>query len=238
MSQINFALVLSNQSNTEALSNILFNKGIISINIEKPEDVPIVLKNKKIDFLFLDFDFSNNASFDLMQKLQNDDKYSSLYIIATSFNTNELFTKKLEQFNIVGFIPKPLFEEQISNKLNIIFENLKDHIPARKHIRVKPSDDELVRLCIKLKRGKNLTAKIIDISMGGISGLLYNDFQDIELSPGNLIEHLIFEVNHKYIDVDGKLITKKDKFITFKFTHFYSNTNKDLAKYILKKLSI
>ena len=96
----------------------------------------------------------------------------------------------------------------------------------------------MVRLCIKLKNKKNLTAKIIDISMGGISGLLYDNYQDLELSPGNLIEHLIFEVNHKYIDADGKLILKKDKFISFKFTHFYNNSNKDLAKYILRKMSV
>ena len=233
MSQVNFGLVVSNKNNIELISNILFNKGVISINIEKPEDVLEVLRNKKIDFLFLDFDFSNNASFELMNKLKNDEKYSSIYIIATSINTNELFIKK-----ILSFIPKPFFEEQINDKLNLIFENLKDHIPARKHIRVKPLADELVRLCIKLKNKKNLTAKIIDISMGGVSGLLYDNYQDVELSPGNLIEHLIFEVNHKYIDTDGKLIIKKDKFISFKFTHFYNNTNKDLAKYILKKLSV
>ncbi len=238
MSQINFGLVLSNKNNLELISNILFHKGIISVNIDNPDKVLEILKNKSIEFIFLDLDFSNNSSFKLMDELKNNEKYSSIYIIATSINTNELLTNRLKEYKILSFIPKPFFEEQINDKLNIIFEKLKDHIPARKHIRLKPSDDELMRMCIKLKNNKNLTAKIIDISMGGISGLFYTKYEDQELSPGNLVEHIIFETNHKYIDVDAKVISKKDKFIAFKFTHFYNNTNKDLAKYILKKLSI
>lgn len=238
MSQINFGLVFSNKNNCDLVSSILFNKGIISIIIEKPEDIPDTLKDKKIDFLFLDFDFSNNASFNIMDKLKNNEKYSSIYLIATSFNTNELFTNKLKKYDIFSFIPKPFFEDQINDKINAIFEKLKDHIPERKHIRVKPSDDELMRMNIKLKNNKSLTAKIIDISMGGASALLYNNYEDPELTQGNLIEHILFEANNKYIDVDAKLISKKIKFISFNFTHFYNNTNKDLAKYILKKLSI
>lgn len=238
MSQINFGLIFSNKNNIELVSNILFNKGIISIIIEKPEEVLDILQNKKIDFLFLDFDFSNNASFNLMEKLKSNEKYSSIYIIATSFNTNELFTNKLKKYDILYFIPKPFFEEQINDKINIIFEKLKDHFPERKHIRVKPSNDELMRMNIKLKNNKSLTAKIIDISMGGASALLYNNYEDLELTQGNLIEHILFEANNKYIDVDAKLISKKVKFISFNFTHFYNNTNKDLAKYILKKISL
>jgi hypothetical protein len=74
--------------------------------------------------------------------------------------------------------------------------------------------------------------------MGGIACLLYTNYDDNELNHGNLIEHLIFEVNHKEVNVDAKIISKKDKFIAFVFTHFYNDSNKNLSNYIIKKISI
>ena len=219
-------------------ANILLNAGIISCNAENPDVIFNIINNKKIDFIFLDLDFANNASFKFLDKLKEDEKYSSLYIIITSFNTNEKFIKELQKYNIISFIAKPLTKELIETKINLILNKFRNHFSKRKHIRVQPSKDELMRISFKLKNKKHLTAKIIDISLGGIAALLYTNYQNIELKPGNLIEHIIFEAHNKEIDVDAKIINKKETFIALKFTHFYNNSNKDLTKYIMKKLSV
>ena len=238
MVQINFCLVFSNKNYNNMTASILLNTGIISYNAENPDVIFNIINNKKIDFIFLDLDFANNASFKFLDKLKEDEKYSSLYIIITSFNTNEKFIKELQKYNIISFIAKPLTKELIETKINLILNKFRNHFSKRKHIRVQPSKDELMRISFKLKNKKHLTAKIIDISLGGIAALLYTNYQNIELKPGNLIEHIIFEAHNKEIDVDAKIINKKETFIALKFTHFYNNSNKDLTKYIMKKLSV
>ena len=95
-----------------------------------------------------------------------------------------------------------------------------------------------MRVSFRLNNKKILTAKIINISLGGLACLLYTNYEDAQLTPGNLIEHIVFEALNKEIDVDAKIINKKEVFIAFKFTHFYNNSNKDLAKYIMKRLSV
>lgn len=238
MKQINFIVTMSNHNNVSLIDNILLNLGIVSHNIDKPSNVIDFLEKVKIDFIFLDLDFANGSSLDLLESLANNDNYSSIYILTTSFNTNEKFIKELQKYNILSFLTKPITKESIETVIEHIMEKFKNHFPARKHVRVKPSENELMRISFKLKSKKNITAKVLDISLGGVAALLYTKCDDIELSPGNLIEHLTFEAMNKEIDVDAKIVNVKENFIAFKFSHFYNNTNKALARYIMKKLKV
>ena len=104
-------------------------------------------------------------------------------------------------------------------------------------MRVKPIPDELMRISFKLKSGKRISGKVIDISLGGIGAELFSNANLEQLVPGNLIEHLLFTANHKEIDVDVKIINKKDKFLAIKFTHFYKDSYENLMKYIKKKIN-
>lgn len=238
MSQIKICCILTNKNNFEQISNLLLGHGIIPINIDSLDNVYQEIKNKKCNFLFLDLDFQNDQSFVLLNKIKEDDEIKNIFIIATSINTNEKIIKKIQNFNIISFISKPINNDILNEKIKNLLEKIKDHIPERKHIRIKPLDDELIRISFKLKNKKNITAKVIDISMGGIACLLYTNYNDNEIEHGNLIEHLIFEVNNKEVNVDAKIITKKEKFIAFVFTHFYNDSNKNLSNYIIKKISI
>jgi response regulator RpfG family c-di-GMP phosphodiesterase len=191
-----------------------------------------------MDFLLIDLDFADKRSFKLLEKLHSDESYSSLYILTTSFTTSQKFIKELQKYNIIGFISKPITKEIIETKIDLIMNKFKDHFSKRKHVRVKPADNELMRLSIKLKNNKHLSAKVLDVSLGGIAALLYTKCDDKELDPGKLIEHIVFEASNKEIDVDAVVVNKKENFIAFKFSHFYNNTNKDLTRYIMKKLSV
>jgi response regulator RpfG family c-di-GMP phosphodiesterase len=237
LKQITFCNVFSNQNNTKIISNILLNLGIISTNIENPEKVIDLLEHVKVDFLFLDLDFTNNLSYKLLDHLNENEKYSSLFKIATSFKTKKDFINELKKYNIISFIPKPLIKKEVNDKLIILLNKLTSKT-RRKHIRVAPDDDELMRISFTLKTGKRISAKVINVSLGGIAAILYSNFESHELVPGNLVEHIKFEANHKQIDVDAKIIKKKDTFLAFKFTHFYKESNKSLSKYIMNKLSV
>jgi response regulator RpfG family c-di-GMP phosphodiesterase len=237
LNQLKVGCILANKNNFEQISNLLLNNGIISVNLDSFENAIEEIKKKGINFLFLDIDFPNEQSFNFLNKIKEDNELKNIFIIATSINTNEKTIKKLQNYNIVTFIQKPLNNTALNEKINILLNKTKDHIPERKHIRIKPLDDEFVRLSFKLKNKKNITSKVIDISMGGIACLLYTNYNDQELTQGRLLEHLIFEVNNKEVNVDAKVVAKKEKFLAFVFTHFYNDSNKNLSNYILKKIS-
>jgi response regulator RpfG family c-di-GMP phosphodiesterase len=241
LSNIVFGLVLSNKSYSNIIANELLSMGIISFQIEKPEKVIETIESKKINFLFLDFDFAENSSYKLMEDLNslNKEGNSSIYVISTSFNSNKKFIDDMKKYsNVISIIAKPIERETVRNKIILILDKFKENFPRRKHIRVKPDDDELMRVSFRLKNNKYLSAKVIDISLGGLAALLYTKYESPELSDGLLLEHMVFEAGLKEIDVDAKIITKKDTFLAVNFTHFYHDSYTYLTKYIMKKLTV
>ncbi|HOV13732.1 MAG TPA: response regulator [Spirochaetota bacterium] len=237
-SGIKVCCILTSQTQVKPLSSILLNMGIFFYNAENLTTGFQYIENNNIDFLLLDLDFSENASFNFLEELKKDEKYSSIYIIGTSLNTNEKFIKQLQQYNIISFIIKPFTPDVVKEKMEKIFEKFKEHIPERKFVRVKPDPDELIRLSLQLKNKKLITAKIVDISLGGLACEMYVSYENEELKKGSFIEHISFKVGNREIDVDALIINKKDKLIAFKFTHFYKNSYENLTRYVMKKLTV
>jgi response regulator RpfG family c-di-GMP phosphodiesterase len=238
LDQIKVCLFLSNQNSVKMVTEIMLNMGIISFNSDTPDAALNILKNNKIDFIFVDFDFANNISFELMDKIKADTSLSNIFVIGTSFNSNEKFIKQLQKYYIISYMVKPLSADNIRDKIQKIVLKFKDHFPQRKHVRVDPTEDELVRISFQLKKGKNISAKVLNISLGGLACEMYTNLESEELEPGNLIQPIIFEVGNREIEVDAKIISKKDRFIAVKFTKFFKNSYESLTKYIMKKLSV
>jgi len=237
LDKITFCLLFTNQNNTLLLSKILLQLGIVSYTATDNKSVLDILIKKNINFLFLDLDFANNSSFELLNILKTDEKFTSLFIIVSSFNVKEVFLKKLQEYNIISFIPKPFFNDQIESKINSIINKVKGHFLRRKHIRIIPENDEFMRASFKLKNNKSLSGKVINLSLGGFALMLYINYNTEELGHGKLLEHINFTAENREIDVDAKVINKKDKLIAFQFTHFYNDSYKNLSKYIINKIS-
>lgn len=235
--QISICIVISNKTTASSIAAIILNLGFASIISANPEAAKDSIESTEIDFILLDLDFADNKSFELLDYVNAHDDYASIKIIGASFHTDRTFIARLKNYNFIGFLPKPFTRKVIENKITALIDTFKEHSSRRKHVRVVPEVNELMRVSFQLKNRKSISAKVLDVSLGGIGISLYADYDDEELTPGNLIEHIRFHASNYEIDVDAKLINKKEKFIAFKFTHFYNNTNQDLARYILRKLS-
>ncbi|OHD05998.1 MAG: hypothetical protein A2Y34_11185 [Spirochaetes bacterium GWC1_27_15] len=237
VNELNFCLILSSQNTTKAVSNLLLNMGITCYAVDTPENALDSIKNIKTTFIFIDLDFANNVSFEFLDKLKTLEDYTSIYIIGTSFNSTEKFIKQFQLYNLAGFILKPISMDILKTKIQNLINKFKDHFPERKHIRVRPLDDELMRISFQLKNNKLITAKVIDISLGGLAAELYTNYESPELEDESVINNIIFEAGNKEIDVDAKIIHKKLRFFTVKFTSFHHNSYDSLIKYIMKKLN-
>lgn len=230
--------IFTNQNLVKSIGSMLLNTGVLYYNAENLVVAFEYLKTTRVDILFIDLDFSDNASFSFLDELKKDKNIAPLYIIGTSFNTNEKFIKLLQKYNIISFIVKPFTPESVMDKIEKVFLKFKDHIPERKFIRIKPEQDELIRLSFQLKNKKLITAKMLDISLGGLAGEMYTEYESDEMKNGVLIEHIVFKIGNREVDVDGLITNKKDKLIAFKFTHFYGNSYENLTRYIMKRLTV
>lgn len=237
-SGIKICCLLTNQIVVKQLSSILLNMGIFFYNAENITSCRLYLESNSVDFLLLDFDFSDNGAILLLDELKKSEKNSSIYVIGTSFNTNEQFIKAIQNYNVISFIVKPFSPETVKEKVEKIVVKFKEHIPERKFVRVKTDPDELIRMSFQLKNKKLITAKVIDVSLGGMAGEMYVDYENEELDKGKFIEHIMFKIGNREVDVDAVVINKKNRVLAFKFTHFYGNSYENLTRYIMKKLTV
>lgn len=235
--QINCLICISNNSTATKVYDVFLNMGIAGKIVENMDCCYEELKKSKFDFLFLDFDFGEERVFSLIDTVRNDENLSQIFILGTALSANGLFIKRIQSYNLIGFYVKPIDCERLQDKMNIICKKFKNHVSDRKYIRITPKDDDLVRAFFKLKSGKRISSKVLDISIGGLAISLYSDFETIELAEGNLLEHIIFEVDNKEIDVDAKIVKKNGLAVALQFTHFYLNSYDSLLKYIMKNLS-
>lgn len=237
--KISFCLFLSNNNLATNLSNILLSNGIFNVIFNNYDDVIKELENNKFDFIIIDFDFGDDIGFKLADFLKENEKYNSIYLIGTSFNSQEKFIKDLQQkYNLIYYFLKPIEEELFKEKIEKLIIKFKEHFPQRKHIRVTPPEDEIVRVNFKLRTiPKRISGKVVDLSLGGLAIELYNFDNEQEIKEGKLIEHIIFELDNKEVDVDAKIVKQMENFIAVSFTHFYKNSYDILYKYIMKQLS-
>lgn len=234
--QISVIILLSNAKSAEMVSSSLLKIGVSSKVMDSFEDAKKYISQNDIRFLFIDFDFSNNTAIDFVEKMN--EETDTLYTIGTSFNTNTEIIKKLQSHNLISFILKPLTEENIEKKFTQILENFKDHFPQRKHIRVQPDENEVMRVSFVINNKKRISAKALDISLGGIAINLYTDYENEQLSAGKIIKNMVCHIGMKEIQVDAKIVKKAGKFISFTFVNFHGNSYIKLTKYITKRLSV
>ena len=180
--QIFFCLFLSNETTADVLSNILLHNGIFNIKCFNYNEVIKAIENNKFDFIVIDFDFGDENGFNLANFIKENEKYKSIYIIGTSFNAKESFIKELQKYNLVYFFIKPIQEDIFQEKIEKLILKFKEHLPQRKHIRIKPSEEDIIRVNFKLKKTtKRISGKVIDLSLGGLGIELYNFENEAEI---------------------------------------------------------
>lgn len=234
---IKFGIVLTNNETSEHTARVLLNYGIPSLIIHEPLDNLALITPDETKFIFIDLDYYDNLAFQFLDALATRDGEYSYLTIATSFTATESLIKKLQEYNLVSFLVKPLNNELLKNKMEQIIKKFEDHFPARKHVRIKPDPDETMRANFKF--GENYySCKVLDISTGGIAAEIYKQNADFPFTQNDRIEEMEINIGLKEITVSGEIISLKSKLIALKFTGFEANSYEILSKYILAKISV
>lgn len=232
-------IILSSPKFSKIAANISLNYGLAVKTAENPGEAYEFFTESSFSYLFLDFDFANESAFELMDRLKEEGRLENCYLLATSHNSNEEFIKKVMSYPLVGYVKKPLDFEQLQDKLKEVLEKFYDGFnEKRTHVRIVPPKVDVIVASMVLKSRKRLAARVIDISLGGIAIELYAPYDSDEVRAGKLIEHLVFNTTAREVDVDALIVTKRGKFLAFKFTHFYNNSYAALSRYIMKNISI
>ena len=236
---MDYLVAEATQSIRESLCYVLLSLGFKGIPVSsKQETLETLQSGREVGGAIIDLDSREVDGVNLIAELREKESTQHLSIIAhTVQSSKELVTKMMES-GVIGYLLKPYNEKEASQKLKKVLNRGENHNAQRKHIRVRPDPDELLRLHFKLPGKTSLiSGKVVDISVGGVAVELFNPPPSGALVPGTQIPSIQFTVNRKAFAPPGKVVLFKEQLLALRFDYLNTEERSALSKYVFKRLT-
>jgi len=160
----------------ESLCYVLLSLGFQGLPAANRQEALDILKRQPdINVAIVDLDSKEVQGEALLRDLRASGKPNGPKVIVQSVQSSRELVVKIMEYGVAGFLLKPYQDKEIYEKLRKVLEHCQVPNDRRRHIRVKPDPDELLRLHFKLSGNPSLiSGKIIDISVGGVAIELLN----------------------------------------------------------------
>jgi len=237
---MNCIVLESSPAIKENLAYILLPLGITAISVgSKDEALKALKSNEDIVAAIIDIDNAALRGLELVKVLRETPETRNVRIIVDSGRSSKDFIVKLVELGIHGYFLKPFDAERVAQKLkSILVDRMTQHPEKRRHIRVEPDPDELLRMHFRMPSHPNLiSGKIRNISLGGVALELFHPPEANVLKPGTLIPNLQFTLDGKQLSPSGHVVLCRGKLLAMRFGELSGPDKSSLARYIYRSLS-
>ncbi|RPJ08125.1 MAG: response regulator [Spirochaetaceae bacterium] len=222
------------------LCYLLLSLGIKGLPHEsKEEALKDVNSRPDIGGAIIDIDNKKIKGLEFIKELQASAKASRIKIIVHTIQSHRDTVTSMAEMGVEGFLLKPFHEAETFKKLkNIISHFDKSETNQRKHIRVIPHPDELMRVHFKVSGHPQLVSgKIVNISMGGLAIELVTPAPAEIVKSGTAIPKIQFSLFGSELSPNGEIIMRRDRLLGIRFESLSSGDSIHLAKYIFDRVS-
>ncbi len=219
-----------------ALKFLLIGREIFSG--DTPEVVEQILKEKGSAFVFIRISRLDSLWLDYFARLKDKDEQNIKLIVLTDIADRQ-FLQTLLLLDIAGLISASLDEENVYKRLYEIVnsESLAQN-EKRAHQRVSPENQDNITITITNPNlNKNIIAKVINLSIGGIALKLTNTAEVHGLVEKMIIENAQMRFNQKIAMTSLKIIMIKETLVGAQFlqpSNYFLNL---LGRYLLDRLT-
>ena len=234
-------LILDDSQNIKkTLCYILLSLGIKGILVLNYDDAKKEIdNNNNLSSVIIDVDNKSLNGIKLIEEINNKYTNKHLIIIIHTISTNRNFITKLIGIGINGILFKPFSAEKAAVKLKQILVTSNSHKNEhRKHIRIVPDPDELLRLYFRLPNSSVLVSgKIRNLSIGGVAVELFKSPKKNLIQKGIFLPKLQFTLNTREITPSGTILLFKKDILILRFNTFSMEDKHTLAEYIYNKIT-
>jgi DNA-binding response OmpR family regulator len=236
---VGFLVVEGSLSARETLCYALLSFGIKGIPAATRSAAWEILKtNKDIQGAIIDIDNQEVEGSKLIEEIRQGESTKALPVIVHTAQASKEFVMKMIEVGVAGYLLKPFHEDSSRGKLAGILDKLSEHNSQRKHIRIKPDPEELIRVHFRLSGLSALVSgKLIDISLGGIALDLYNPPDPIHLPTGQRIARIQFSLGPRELSPGGIVVAYKASVLALRFDALSPADKISLERYIFKRIS-
>jgi DNA-binding response OmpR family regulator len=186
----------------------------------------------------VDIDSREAEGPELIRQMRESKSLQKVKLIVHTVRSGKELVEHMVEAGVAGYLLKPYKEDQIYAKLKKVLDRTLSHDSQRKHIRVKPDPDELLRLHFRLPGFPGMiSGRIVDISVGGVAVELFNPPPQEALKPLTQIPSIQFTLLRKQFAPPGKVVLFRENLLALRFD-FLSNAEKTaLARYVFNRIA-
>ncbi len=235
-----FLVVEGSLSVREALCYVLLSFGIKGVPVStRAAALEVLGSNPDIKGAIIDIDNQEVEGSLLISEMKEKEKTRGIPIIIHTVQASKEFVLKMIELGVTGYLLKPFREDAARAKLAAILDKLSDHDANRKHIRVKPDPQEMIRIHFRLPSFTHLVSgKIIDISLGGVAIELLNPPPESQvLAVGSRIAKLQFTLGTKELSPSAIIVLVKANIVAMRFETLNPTDKTALERFIFKQIS-
>jgi DNA-binding response OmpR family regulator len=236
---VNYLVVESSLAIRESLCYVLLSFGIKGIPVENRQAALQVLDGgEPVEGVIVDIDNKDADGIQLVTELREGEKTRRLPVIAHTIQTSREAVMRMVDLGVAGCLLKPFTAEAARSKLAAVFSKLATHNSQRKHIRVKPDPQELVRVSFRVPPSSQLVSgRVVDISLGGMAAELFNLPPSLSLTPGTTLTGMEIFLSGKEIAPSSSVVLLKLNVLAVRFEILAPSDKKALERYIFKSIS-
>ncbi len=193
------------------------------------------IEKYEADTILLDIDLPYYNDFKTIKDIKT--KLPDINIIVISSKTNIDFVKQIMSLGVYGIVSKlDITKEQFLNMMTLLDQLKTKKNELRKHIRVKPAENQHNFFSISINAIKaSYSGTIKDISLGGIAISFTKPPPDSLFFRGKEIV-INVELNHINMQLKGIIVLKRGLDAAILFKDLFSTYKKLLAEYIILQI--
>ncbi len=236
---MDFLVVEGSLSAREALCYLLLSFGIRGIPVSNRAAAwSVIEEGAAVQGAIVDIDSPEVEGSQFLKELRENEKTKGMPVIVHTVQAGREFVLQMIESGIVGYLLKPFREDTARPKLAAILGKIADHDIQRKHIRVKPDPQELIRVHFRLPGHSALVSgRIIDISLGGMAIELFNPPDPSHLAVGTRIGKLQFSLGTRELEPSAMIVLFKANLLAVRFENLVPADKTALGRYIFKRIS-
>ena len=234
-----FLVLDASEKIRESMCYVLLSFGIKALPVSSRQAALDSLKdNPGVDGAIIDVDSQEAQGRELVNDLKSSPQTQAIKIIVHTVQSHKEFVIRLVEQGVLGYLLKPYDEAEIFPKLKKILAKLESHDSQRRHIRVQPDPEELLRVHFHIPGHKGLVSgEILDISVGGMALELINPPPPDQQRQGSHIAKIRFTLSTRQFTPPGIVMLRKATFLALRFQELADKEKAHLARYIFKRIS-
>jgi DNA-binding response OmpR family regulator len=224
----------------ESLCYVLLSLGVKALPVSGRSEALEALRGQtEVTGAIVDIDTREAQGQELIRELRESEAGRGIKIVVHTVQSSRVLVVRMMELGVVGYLLKPYNEKEIYAKLKNVLERCQAQDYQRRHIRVKPDPDELLRLHFKLQGLAGLIAgRIVDISVGGVAVELFNPQAEGVLKPGTQVPRIQFTLSRKQFAPPGKVVLCKERLLALRFDFLTVAEKTALARYVFKRIAV